>query len=75
MGIPHTPLILLENKLKDLIPYIKNYKYNRFTFSAISSKDSTIEMKIEPIFHGKYIIHIMKQLDEIIDYETTQSLK
>lgn len=65
--IPQTPFILVENKLKDLISYLKNYRYNRFTSVVISSKYITIEMKIEPIFHGKYIIRIKKQLDENID--------
>lgn len=65
--IPQTPFILVENKLKDLISYLKNYRYNRFTSVVISSKYITIEMKIKPIFHGKYIICIKKQLDENID--------
>ena len=61
------------DQLKGLMSFLKNYREDGFTFAMNSSKEIATKMEIEPIFHEKCIICRMKQFDENVNDETTQS--
>ena len=61
------------DQLKGLISYFKGYRENGLHLQWIHLKKIALEMKIEPVFHEKRIIHRKKKFDENVHYETTRS--